>query len=118
MLVHDADTGQQFGWTVHLPPILTRAYGGISVPEHPEQSAVFRALFNIIHRHAAHQSLFWVECFAARYPGRKVDATCRKLNEDWEDGRDALMVWAMTWPYPGRGIISRRQFLLFQPTPI
>jgi len=118
MIVGDDDTGEKFGWTVHLPPILSRTYGETLMPEQPEQNAVFRALFDSIHPYAAHGSVFWIECFAARYPDSKVDATCRLNNEDWSEGRNALLAWAMSWPDPGQGILSRRQFVLFEPTEI
>jgi hypothetical protein len=118
MIVGDDETGDQFGWTVHLPPILSRAYGENPLPEHPEQNAVFMALFDSIHPYAAHSSVFWVECFAARYPDRKVDATCRLNNEDWFEGRNALLAWAMSWPDPRNSVLSRRQFVLFEPTQV
>src|SRR5215468_4609494 len=87
MIVRNDETGEQFGWTVHLPPILSRTYGEIPLRERSEQNAVFRALFDSIHPYAAHGSVFWIECFAARYPDRKVDATCRLNNKDWSEGR-------------------------------
>jgi hypothetical protein len=118
MIVHDSESGEQFGWTVHLPPIVSRAYGEAELPENLEQPAVFQALFDTIHPFAAHNHLFWLECFAVRYAEEKVDATCRLNNEDWEEGQDALLEWALSWPPFGKGILSHRQFLLFEPTPI
>jgi hypothetical protein len=29
-----------------------------------------------------------------------------------------LLEWALSWPPFGKGILSHRQFLLFEPTPI
>jgi len=118
MIVAVDETGEQFGWTVYLPPILSRAYGGSPSLDEPEQSAMFKALFDSIHPFAAHKTLFWLECFAARYPERQVDATCRLNNADWAEGRNALLAWATSWQEPGDGILSRRQFLLFKPTPV
>jgi hypothetical protein len=60
----------------------------------------------------------WIESFAARYySDRKVDATCRLNNKDFDQGRDALMSWAAGWPETGASILTKRQFLLFEPTP-
>ena len=60
----------------------------------------------------------WIESFAARYySSHKVDATCRLNNKDFNQGRDALMGWAAGWPEIGATILTKRQFLLFEPTP-
>jgi hypothetical protein len=118
MIVGNEETGEKFGWTVHLPPILSRAYGENPLPEDPEQNAMFRALFDSIHPYAAHSSVFWIECFVALYSDGKADATCRLNNEDWCEGQDALLAWAMSWPDSGNSILSRRQFVLFEPTQI
>lgn len=118
MIVRDADSGEEFGWTIHLPPILSRAYGEAQLPENLEQDDIFHALFEIIHPYAAHNQLFWLECFAARVSESKVNATCRLNNEDWDEGQEALLQWAESWPLFGNGILSQRQFLLFEPTPV
>jgi hypothetical protein len=118
MIVRDAESGEEFGWTIHLPPILSRAYGEAELPEKLEQQDVFHALFETIHPYAAHNQLLWLECFAARVSDSKVSATCRLNNDDWEEGQDALLQWALSWPPFGKGILSHRQFLLFEPTPI
>jgi hypothetical protein len=62
--------------------------------------------------------LFWLECYALRYDDGKVDATCRYNNKDWPEGQDALLAWAWSWPDTKGYILSKRQFLLFEPTPV
>jgi len=118
MVVAIEDTGEKFGWSVHLGPIITRAYGEIEPPPEPPKNEIYLKLFNVLHPFAAHSTLFWLECFAARYPDGRVDATCRKHNDDWLEGQQALLLWANEWPDNPDGFISRRQFIILEPTPV
>lgn len=115
------ETGERFGWTVHLGPVTARVYGPPGAPDmdRGDLSAVnaFRPIFEVLHPLAAHSQLMWIESFACRYPKGKVDATCRLRNEDWTEGRESLLEWAALWPDTGAFILSKRQFLLLQPTP-
>ena len=116
MLVALDGTSDLYGWTVHIGPLIERVFGKIREVERPDQSALYRRLFNELHPFAAHSKLFWLECFAARFPGGRVDATCRYHNGDWVEGREVLLAWAAEWPDPGSGLLGRRQFLMFAPT--
>jgi len=122
MLVGVPDTGERYGWTVHLPPIIWRLYGAsdLGPDDEPQvdRNEIYRLVFDVVHPFAAHRQLFWLECFASRYPDGKVDATCRYNNNDWQEGRDALLAWALTWPDTNGCILSKRQFLMFEPTPV
>ena len=60
----------------------------------------------------------WVESFTARYHDGKVDATCRLQNEDWDEWRNALLSWAISWPTTPGFLVTFRQFLLMEPTPV
>ena len=117
MVVGVPETGEQFGWVVHLGPIVTRMYSDDEPPDDVPQNEIYLKLFNSIHPYAAHKQLFWLECFAVHYRDGRVDATCRKHNDDWPEGRAALLEWAEEWPYTG-GIVSQRQFMIFEPAPV
>jgi hypothetical protein len=123
MIVEVAGTKERFGWTVHLGPVLARAYGKPG-ERHADlgelaREAAFRPVFEVIHPLAAHRELMWVESFACRYfdEGR-ADATCRLNNAHFDEGRDALVAWASSWPACGAPLLSKRQFLLLEPTPV
>ena len=78
---------ERYGWTAHLGPAIGRAFGGSGSADSPlgdrSQSAVYIPVFHVLHPHAAHRSLMWIETFAARYYTEgKVDATCRLNNKD------------------------------------
>jgi len=122
MLVGVPDSGERYGWTVHLPPIIWRLWGASDIgpgdEPHVDSHDIYRAVFNAIHPFAAHRHMFWLECFASRYADGKVDATCRYNNKDWPEGRDALLAWASSWPDTNGYILSKRQFLIFEPTPV
>ena len=118
MVVAIEETGEQFGWSVHLGPIVTRVFGDIAQPEELGKNEIFRRLFNVVHPFAAHTTLFWLECFAVRYPDGRIDATCRKHNDDWEEGKQALLLWAAEWPVNSNGFVSQRQFIIFEPTAV
>jgi hypothetical protein len=118
MIVAIEDTGEQFGWSVHLGPIVTRVFGDLEQPEELGKSEIFKRIFNVVHPFAAHTTLFWLECFAVRYPDGRIDATCRKHNDDWEEGKQALLVWASEWPVREKGFVSQRQFIIFEPTAV
>src|ERR1043166_4464185 len=121
MVVAIDGASERYGWIIHLGPVIARLYGSGDVPGvmeelHPEE--VLRAIFDVLHPLAAHRTLFWLECYTARYPDGRVDATCRLHNDDWQKGRDTLLVWASRWPAaPGR-MISKRQFMVFEPAPV
>jgi len=118
MVVAIADTGEQFGWKVHLGPVITLVYAEVGpMPETPK-SEMFLKLFNELHPFAAHRTLFWLECFAARYGDGRVDATCRKHNDDWEEGRQALLAYAAEWQPVDAPFVSRRQFIIFEPVAV
>ncbi len=121
MIVGVADSSERYGWTVHLGPVIGRAYGGAgsgdSLFGDLSCSAAYTPIFHAVHPYAAHRRLMWVESFAARYYfDRKVDATCRIRNQDFEEGRDALLDWAAGWPETGAAVLSKRQFILLEPT--
>ena len=118
MIVAIEETSEQFGWSVHLGPIITRVFGDIEQPAELGKSEIFKRLFHVVHPFAAHTTLFWLECFAVRYPDGRIDATCRKHNEDWDEGQQALLVWASEWPVNRKGFISQRQFIIFEPTAV
>lgn len=119
MVVGVEETGEKYGWTVHQGPVIYRSYGReTSELKQAEDSEIFQAIFQVVHPYAAHSNLFWLECFATRYADRKLDATCRFNNVDWEEGRTALLNMASHWPTVEDTIISKRQFLLFEPTPV
>jgi hypothetical protein len=102
MIVGVEDSQERYGWTAHLGPVIGRAFGGSGSADSPlgdlSQSAVYIPVFHVLHPHAVHRSLMWIETFAARcYTEGKVDATCRLNNKDFEEGRRALMGWASNW---------------------
>lgn len=117
MVVALQDTGEQFGWDVHLGPIVTRMYSDDEPPDDLPHNEIFLKLFNTVHPYAAHSKVFWLECFAAHYPDGRVDATCRKSNDDWPEGRAVLLAWAQEWPYT-EGFVTQRQFMVFEPAPV
>ncbi|MCA9647931.1 MAG: hypothetical protein KC492_44875 [Myxococcales bacterium] len=121
MVVAVEGFSEQFGWSVHLGPVLQRVCAppshAYSAPDVPAD-IVFRTVFSAIHPLAAHKALFWLECFAARYPDGKVDATVRFRNDDWPEGQAALLGWAAGWPDTDGCLLTRRQFLMFEPVPV
>jgi hypothetical protein len=119
MLVSVSETDERYGWTVHLPPIIWRQYqpGDCEPDIHPDD--LFLAIFDSVHPFAAHDRLFWLECYAVRYHDGRVDATCRyNNNKDWPQGQRALLIWASGWPDAIGRALSKRQFLMFEPTAI
>jgi hypothetical protein len=121
MIVAVDGTSERYGWTVHLGPVIGRLWGPRgSTGELGELDAyeVYQAVFNTLHPFAAHRNTFWLECFGARYADGKVDATCRLRNNDWDEGRAALLLWASQWPDTKGHILSKRQFILLEPTPM
>jgi len=121
MIVGVEDSQESYGWTAHLGPVIGRAFGGSGSAHSPlgdlSQSATYIPVFHVLHPHAAHRSLMWIETFAARYYTEgKVDATCRLNNKDFEEGRRALMGWASNWETTGAALLTKRQFVLFEPT--
>jgi hypothetical protein len=121
MIVGVEDSQERYGWTAHLGPVIGRAFGGSgsadSLLGDLSQSAAYIPVFHVLHPHAAHRSLMWIETFAARYYTEgKVDATCRLNNKDFEEGRRALMGWASNWETTGAALLTKRQFVLFEPT--
>jgi hypothetical protein len=123
MVVGVTDSTEKFGWTVHAGPVIGRAFGktGSDKPGLGDLSrfAAYEPLFHVLHAYAPHSKLMWVESFAARYyADGKVDATCRLNNLDIADGREALLSWAGRWPASGAQVLSKRQFLIFEPRPL
>ena len=116
LVVRAPETGEELGWRVHFGPVLSRTYGE-GDPALPGKDAleVIRALFDRIHPHAAHRMLFWIEAFVVLYADGRVDATCRLSNDDWPEGRQALLEWAATWTLRAGTMVSVRQFFLFEP---
>lgn len=51
-----------------------------------------------------------IRVFAARYPDDGIVADCRVNGIDWEEGKQALLAYAATWP--DRGFETRRQYLV------
>lgn len=122
MVVGVQDSGERFGWTAHLGPVTARVYGPPDAPEIDRgdlsPATAYKPVFNAIHPFAAHNQLMWVESFAARYPEGKLDATCRLQNDDWAEGRAALLAWAASWPDTGPCVLTKRQFIILEPTPV
>jgi uncharacterized protein DUF6348 len=114
MIVGDHDTGRRFGWRVHLGPLLFVRYGPGDVPETlPKRHAVLQALFDSLSARSAHETLFWIEAFVGRVPGRAPEATCLLHNGVWPEGETALCEWAAA--QSALAGMSVRQFLLFEP---
>jgi len=111
-------TGERYKWSVHLPPAICRRYGDCDFQPKVDDTEIFVAIFDAVSQHASHASLFWLECFAVRNPDGSVDATCRYNNNIWPAGQEALMSWASTWPDTKGCMLSKRQFLIFEPVPI
>jgi hypothetical protein len=122
MIVGVADSEERYGWTVHLGPVLPRLYGPPGAAEIDcgdlSQQGAYRAVFDVLHPFAAHRSLMWVESFAVRFPDGRVDATARLQNREWPEDQEALLVWADSWPATQPFVLSKRQFLLLEPTPL
>ncbi len=121
MVVGVENSQERYGWTALLGPVIGRAYGGSgsvdSLLGDLSPSAAYIPVFHRLHSHAAHRRLMWIESFAARYYAEgKVDATCRLNNKDFEDGRNALLGWARSWEATGAALVTKRQFILFEPT--
>lgn len=64
MLVRTVDGGEQYGWTVHLPPVIYCVYGGSDFAPETEATEVLLAVFDVVRGRAAHNHVFWLECFA------------------------------------------------------
>ena len=116
MVIGAKDNSFSYGWTLYLGPIITRRYGGKGILENLQHMVIHNEIFDITM--FTNKKLRWLECYAVRYADGKVDATCRKNNEDWQKGQSDLMKWASTWPEEQYVFLSRRQFLIFKPTPV
>jgi hypothetical protein len=121
-IVEFADSGERFGWTVYLGPVLGRAAG-----EHAEKldqreflrDDTYGPLFPVLQLCAAHKGIMWVDAYVGRFFNEeKANATCRLNNRDIEEGVQALLEWARTWPALGATFLSKRQFMLLEPTPL
>jgi hypothetical protein len=124
LVVGVQDSNERYGWTVHLGPVIGRSYGVANAQFDETQlgdltrSAAFNPIFHVVHPYATHTRLMWIESFAARYfLNRKVDATCRLNNKDFQEGRESLLSWAEEWPDTGVPFLTKRQFVLFESTP-
>jgi hypothetical protein len=111
-------TGERYKWSVHVPPVICRRYGDCDGQLKVDNREIFVAIIDAVSQCASHDSLFWLECFAMRNPDGSIDATCRYNNNVWKTGQEALMSWASTWPDTGGCILSKRQFLIFEPVPV
>jgi hypothetical protein len=118
MIVAVEGSDKRYGWTIHVGPLIARLYGGAGSIGELGHSEGLRAVFDALHPFSAHAHMFWIELFAARYPDGKVDATCRYNNKDLPEGQESLLIWAGRWPETNGSILTKRQFLLFQPTEI
>lgn len=121
MVVALQDTGDRFGWRVHLGPVIGRLYGTRDTDRELgplDQNEIYQALFNVVAEFAAHQTLFWLECFAIKHPDGSVDATCRMHNENWPEGYEALLAYAASWPDTRGCTLSKRQFIMFEPSTV
>ncbi|MGH9764507.1 MAG: DUF6348 family protein [Blastocatellia bacterium] len=109
----ETDAGERFGWTAHIGQALWRLYSSNDsecnelAPE-IDESEIYRAMLEAVRPVAVHNTLFWLERFAARYPDGHVEATCRYNNVDWPAGQQALLDWAAKWPQPTGRLLSRR----------
>lgn len=117
IIVADHDTGRRFGWRAHLGPVLVTTYGDGAAPEPPGRYEVLKVLFDEVSAVAAHDEVFWIEAFVARFVDGPIEAACLLQNNAWPDGEAALREWAQGWP-ASRGNISERQFLMFEPVPV
>lgn len=115
IVVRAEDPGEDFAWRVHLGPILSRNWGDDDAALDVSTNDIVLALFDSIHPHAAHRTLFWIEAFVVRYPDGTLNSTCRLHNQEWEEGEAALKQWASTWRVADGVMVSARQFLLFEP---
>lgn len=123
MIVAVVDSQERYGWTAYLGPVIARAYGGSASDESLlgdlSQSNAYIPIFRVVHPRAAHRKVMWVESFASKfYAEAKVEATCRLRNDDFPEGREALLAWAKGWPPTGAALLSKRQFILFEPASI
>lgn len=116
MVIRADDTGEEFGWRVHLGPTLSRVYGADPTREETFGTReIFKAIFNDLQEWSAHRKLFWVEAFVVRHEDGKLASTCRLRNQDWDEGEAALRNWATSWSARPKATVSARQFLLFEP---
>jgi hypothetical protein len=118
IVVEVPETGQRYDWIVHIPPVLCRKFGNCDFEPEVDSNEVLGAISEAVSEFAGHDLLFWLECFVARFPDGSVDATCRHNNRDWPEGEKALLAWASGWPDTEGCIVSKRQFLMFEPAPI
>jgi hypothetical protein len=109
---------EPYGWSIHMPPLLCRRYGKCDFQPEIDNTEVFGVVFEAVNDCGSRESMFWLECFAVRNPDGSVDATCRYNNRDWPEGQRALLHWASTWPGADGCIVTKRQFLIFEPVPI
>ena len=115
--VETPKTGEPYGWDIHMAPVICRRYGKCDFQPEICNTEIFGAVFEAVNEWASRDSMFWLECFAVRNPDGSVDATCRYNNKDWPEGQKALISWASTWPDTNGCVLSKRQFLIFNPVP-
>jgi hypothetical protein len=118
MITADKESGQRYGWKVHLGPVLMRVFGEGDEPEASGQADFVRCLRDEIRCMTLHDELFWLECYAAKSPGGEIDGECRLNNIEWPEGLVGIMTWANTWPYTPTQMVTKRQLIVFEPAPI
>jgi hypothetical protein len=118
LITVDEDSGQRYGWRVHLGPVLMRVFGEGDEPEPPGAADFARCLKAEISCLDVADELFWLECFASRDPDGNVDADCRLNNIEWPEGVSGLLTWANTWPYTPTQMVTKRQLIFFEPARI
>jgi hypothetical protein len=118
LITSDEESGQRYGWRVHLGPVLMRVFGEGDEPEPPDPTDFARCLQAEISCLDVADELFWLECFACKEPTGEVDADCRLNNIEWPEGLSALLTWANTWPFTPTQMLTRRQLIIFEPVRI
>jgi hypothetical protein len=118
LITADEESGQKYGWRVHLGPVLLRVFGEGDEPGSPGAADFASCLKAEISCLDVADELFWLECFASRDPDGTVDADCRLNNIEWPEGVSGLLTWANTWPFTPTQMVTKRQLIIFEPVRI
>lgn len=106
-------SGRNHSWSIVLGPVRVIYFD--DPPEAPSAGILLRTLLNEVTDVATRPLPFWIDAFVAVQESGEVLSDCRLMNEPWAIGTARLKSEAPKIVQRGKGFVSYRQFLFFQP---
>ncbi len=116
MSTFNANSEEYFGWQFHAGPVFTIGSGDTTGIKPLNSTELLAPLLGPLSAIAVHTKFFWLDAYAGRSDGGQVIADCRINNNQWPDGKDALVNETKKWVLNNAAYVSHRQVVFFQPT--